>query len=294
MSDDNVIEIETDDSAVEAEKILNESKTFKIAIVGNPDSDLTKASRILYSSNRQLTEVKVLSVDDVKDFDPDLSVVCTNISMSKNDVVDDAELIDTIKKLFLISTGICLKTTVPLDTFSNVLLCAPEEIVARRLIYSPEIEISLNDILNCPVSLVGAGDADTVDENARILRNLTIDSRPKVFSGKWFDIAMAKLAIAGQRAVHQEYYNQLWEFCGEHNQFVTYGIIRNILNEVDDISKNRMYSVPVSLRSGNLGADLEKDVKQKGEYENLDVRLLSNISDKFTLVDEAINTKNLR
>ena len=53
MSDNNVIEIETDDSAVEAEKILNESETFKIAIVGNPDSDLTKASRILYSSNRQ-------------------------------------------------------------------------------------------------------------------------------------------------------------------------------------------------------------------------------------------------
>lgn len=275
----------TQDAPVEK----NKPEPFRIAIVGGKN-DLAKATKILYSSPR--SDVRVLEIDEVKQFDPIITMVCHEIKLSKNDLQEDAELLDAVKKLSYLNTGICIRTTVSPETLDRIMSCMPAEAANSRIIYSPEIESTFDRILNCPVSLIGGNDA-SVEQHIKIIKNLTIDSRPHTHTAPLLDICMVKLLLSGRRAVLQEFYNQMFQFICEWD-LLGFGSVRKILNSISDTE--HLYSVPVSIRALEKedGITPEEALNFKGEYENTDVRALIGITDKMILVEEAINSKNLR
>jgi hypothetical protein len=289
----NVIEVDLDDDAVEVtnnQELPNEPDgPFKIAVVGD-DADLAQACTVLYSSVR--TEIRVLKIDEVKDFNPHVSMVCADITLSKNDLQEDAEFLDIIKKLSYLDTGICIKSTISPETLNRVFSCMPNDAANGRIIYSPELGTSFNEIVGSQIGFLG-GSPKVIEQHENILKNLTIDSRPKVLKGGVFDICLTRLAVAGRRAVLQEYYNQLYSFVNDHDM-TAFGAVRNMLNQISD--NEHLYSVPVSLRALAQSPELSKkeSFAVKGEFENRSVRALVGVTDKMLLVEEAINTKNLR
>jgi len=303
MSDNdesNVIEINLDDLDVTVEDSSSEDKqststetnakpeeyetpsVFNIAVIG--DNDLAKSVKTLVFGERINIESK--NVDELNEFQPVMTFICLDVSLTENYLQEDATLIDACKKAAKTASGIVLKTTVSPETLDRVKNALGPDAWEMLFVYSPEIETTLHGILNCDTELVGVH-SDISDKHRSFFENLTLDFRPNRIVGTPSDICLTKMAVVGRRAVMQEYYNQLFEFIADWDKSA-YGTVKNMISKIDD--KDKMYKIPVWVRSKVIDGE---DGTSQGEFENKDAKIFSGITDKMTLVDEAVKWSNV-
>lgn len=255
---------------------------FNVAVLG--DNDLAKSVKTLVFGERINIESK--TVDELKDFQPIMTFICLDVSLTENYLQEDATLIDACKKASKIGAGIVLKTTVSPETLDRIKNAIGPQAWQSLFVYSPEIETTLHGILNCDTELVGV-DPEISEKHKSFFENLTLDFRPNRVVGTPSDICLAKMAVVGRRAVMQEYYNQLFEFVADWDKGA-YGTVKNMISKIDD--KDKMYKIPVWVRSKVIDGE---DGTSQGEFENKDAKIFSGVTDKMTLVDEAIKWSNL-
>lgn len=255
---------------------------FNVAVVG--DNDLAKSVKVLVFGERINIESK--NVDELKEFQPVITFICLDVSLTENYLQEDATLIDACKKASKTGSGIVLKTTVSPETLDRVKNAIGPDAWEKVFVYSPEIETNLHGILNCDTELVGVN-SDNSETHKSFFENLTLDFRPNRIVGTPSDICLAKMAIVGRRAVMQEYYNQLFEFTADWDKSA-YGTIKNMISKIDD--KDKMYKIPVWVRSKVVDGE---DGTGQGEFENKEAKIFSGVTDKMTLVDEAIKWSNI-
>lgn len=280
--------IGTDKSAGDEDTI----KRIRIGIVGkNYLSQSVKVSADPKSC--ELLEIEgTKELDSLIEWRPNLVFICTDIPLLKNDSLDDAEFINTVSKISKqTEAGVCIKTSLNIETFERLVSAVGIDSVMNKLIYSPEIEETLEGVLNSETVLVG-GYGKALESHVDVLTNLSTYLMKNVITGSFNTIIFTKLGLSGWKAVKQTYFNQL------HNAIMDIGganpstVRRNILKSK---GKDDHLVLPVFFRSqSDDSVTLKQARAYGGEYLNSDVKMFVSMIDKLPLLEECINLRNLK
>lgn len=277
------------DSITESEDTL---KRMRIGIIGkNYLSQSVKISADPKSC--ELLEVEgTKELDTLIEWKPNLVFICNDIPLLKNDSLDDAEFINSVSKIAKqTQAGICIKTSLNIETFERMVSAVGVDPIMNKVIYSPEIEETLEGVLNSETVLVG-GYGKALEAHVDVLTNLSTYLMKNVITGSFNTIIFTKLGLSGWKAVKQTYFNQL------HNAIMEIGganpsvVRRNILKSK---SADDHLVLPVFFRSqGDDGITLKQARAYGGEYLNSDVKMFVSMIDKLPLLEECINLRNLK
>ena len=296
MSDDNIVsweEIETNTpNKKKTKKSPPQPTTRKIAIVGdNYLADCMRAG--IDSKTAELNQVSVADLESLYDWQPQVTFICLDIPFLNNGSPDDAVFIDTMLRLSKSTTsGICIKTSINIDTMNKMTSALPKEYVETKVAYSPEISEDIESILNSEFVMIG-GSKNCVSAIREILTVHSFFSMKEVVMDTMQNIAFAKLGLSGFKAVKQTYFNQL------HQTIVDVGgsnptAVRRLMMK-HPMMTDAAVTLPTFVKAQtDANASYKQTISYGGEYTNSDVRLLSAMTDKLTVLDECINIRNLK
>lgn len=268
---------------------------LRVGIVGS--NTLALATDVAF--NTKSTERKIVAdamdVDELIEWKPSIAFVCLDISLLENDTLDDADFLNVVSKLVKQSdSGICIRSTLNIETIQRLMMALGPDVFNGKVIYMPEVSDSYNlgEILSPDYSLVG-GAEKTLPAFLRIIRHTSHFSAQTIVTGSIFEVAYAKLSLAGFKAVKQTFFNQMYDTildCKNANP----AIVRRMIEKAPDLT-DRATLIPTFIRSQ---VDNEVSYKQArgyaGEYLNSDVRMLVGMTDKLPILDECVNFKNLK
>jgi len=269
------------------------SQKLRIGVVGN---DLVaNAMGIAFDPN--IVEVMRVDgleqIDDLIDWHPGVTFLCSPLKVLENDSVDDADLINMIAKLIKsCGSGICIRSTLAIETVERLIKALSYEVVLNKVVYNPVMSDStdIGAILTPSIEYFGASD-DVLSKHMDIMRGTSIMSVSQIRSGSIFEVVYAKLAINGFKAVKQTFFNQLHDTimdCGGASP----SNVRRLI-ETSEALTDRSAMVPTFVRAKADSRMTHKRARSfSGEFEN-DVRVLSSMTDKIPLLDECINYKNI-
>jgi len=266
---------------------------LKIGIIG--DNYLADATRASFDT--KVTDVNHVtdgeSMSELIQWKPNVVFICTDIPLLKNDALDDAQFINNVLMVANHTVaGVCVKTTINNETIERLVSAVGLEWYANKLVYSPEVHETAEEVLNGRYILLG-GSPSALEAHQEILRNNAYLSMKEIFTGSLETIAYAKLGLAGFKAVKQTFFNQF------HNAILDMGganptHVRRIIESHPEFT-NSLMSIPTFIRST---VSSEVSIKQSksygGEYANSDVKMLTSMTDRLTLLDECINLRNLK
>src|SRR6056300_1681564 len=266
---------------------------LKVGVIG--DNYLADATRVSFDT--KITEVIHVSdssaMAELVQWKPNIVFICTDIPLLKNDALDDAEFINHVTVIAKqTQAGVCVKTTINNETLERLVASVGVEWYQNKLVYSPEVAETAEEVLNGQYILLG-GSPKALDAHREILANNTYFSMKEVVAGSLEVIAYAKLGLAGFKAVKQTFFNQF------HNAILDMGganptHVRRVIEGHPDFTKASL-AIPTFIRST---VDGETSIKQSksygGEYANSDVKMLTSMTDRLTLLDECINLRNLK
>lgn len=265
---------------------------LRIAVTGNT----YLADAMLAAFDPKVSEVQAYEATDMTglaEYRPSVVFVCDDVPMLKNDSLDDAALIAAIQSVAQnTQAGICLKTTINTETLDRIINVVSIEWAASKMIYAPEFAETADAVLTSELSYVG-GMPKAVDAYLNIIKHCTFFSSQEIVKGTFHEVIYAKLGLAGYKAVKQAFFSQF-------NQVVldlegaNPTIVRRMI-EKHPIMTDRSLLVPVVVRAKT---DQEITAKQArsfmGEYANRDVKMFVGQSDRITLLEEAINVRNIK
>ena len=137
------------------------------------------------------------------------------------------------------------------------------------------------------------GTTKALDALLDIIKHCTALSTKTIKTGSVFEVAYAKLAISGYKAVKQAFFNQMHATILDV-EGANPSIVRRMI-EGHPFMDDRSVMIPTFIKAQ---ADSELSLKQAksfgGEYLNRDARMLVGMTDKLPILDEAINFKNLK
>lgn len=268
---------------------------LRVGIIGN--NILAKASEIAF--NTKSNDLKLIDgytdIDSLVEWKPTLAVICDDIDILKNDTLDDTDFLTAVNKLVKqIGCAICIRTTLNLEVIERLVGSLGKDLFDAKIIYMPELSDSTNigEILTAEVTVVGGGEK-SIPAFLHLIHHTSHLSSQNILTGTVFEVAYAKLGVAGFKAVKQTYFNQLYDTILDVKN-ANPSIVRRMMEKCPDIV-DRSVMIPTFIR-----AHIEEDISYKqaraygGEYLNRDVRMLVGMSDKLPLVDECVNFKNLK
>lgn len=233
--------------------------------------------------------------DDVQLFDyrPSVVFICDEVPMLKNDSLDDAALIATIQKIAQNTmAGICLKTTINTETLDRIINVVGIDWVTAKMVYSPEFSEDPEEILVSELSYMGGG-PKALDAFLDIVKHCTYISAKEIVRGTLHEVIYAKLGVAGFRAVKQAFFNQFHQVVldlGSANPT----IVRRMIEKHPALQDSRVM-VPAFVKAKtNSAITVKKARSYGGEYADRDVKMLVGQSDRITLLEEAVNFRNLK
>ena len=268
---------------------------FRVGVIGN--NALGRATHVAF--NTKATEQKLVDgfddLDNLIEWKPQMTLICEDLTILKNDTLDDAELINAVVKLIReIDCAICIRTTLNIETIERMILTIGPKAFDAKVIYMPEVDDpnNLGQVLSADYALVGGGEK-SVAAFTNIIRDTSHFSAVELMVGTVFEVAYAKLGISGFKAVKQTYFNQLYDTILDVKNANPISVRRMMERSKELIDRTTM--IPTFIR-----AQVDEDVTYKqaraygGEYLNSDVRVLVGMTDKLPLLDECVNFKNLK
>lgn len=271
-----------------------EQKKIRIGIVGV--NVVAQAMQLAFDV--KTVETKIVSgldgVDDLVDWKPGITFLCTPVTLLQNDTVDDADLINITNKLIRgCGSGVCIKTSINIETIERLIKALSYEVMTKKVTYNPVFgdDTDIGNILSPEVEYFG-GDPEVIPEHMKIMTHTSVFSAQQFVMGSIFEVAYAKLAVSGFKAVKQTFFNQL------HDAILDTGganpsIVRRMIEKAPDLI-NRDVMIPTFIRGRtDAGISYKKARSFGGEFEN-DVRMFASTTDKLPLLDECINYKNLK
>lgn len=266
---------------------------LKIGVIG--DNYLADAMRVAFDS--KITDVNQIETSDALDslisWRPNIVFICTDIPLLKNDTLDDAEFVNNVVKIAKQTpAGVCVKTTINNETLERIVGGVGIEWFSKKLVYSPEVAETAEEVLNGRYLMLG-GSETAINALKEVLETHTYFSMKDVVTGSLETISYAKLGLTGFKAVKQTYFNQL------HNAILDMGganptHVRRIIESHPDYLDPSL-SIPTFVRSAlDSGVTLKQAKSYGGEYANSDVKMLSSMTERLTLLDECINLRNLK
>lgn len=286
-------EMQADVDATEREK--QQGQQLRVGVIGN--NVLSQATYVAFDT-RNVERFQAESLDDIDrlcEWRPTLSVYCADIPLLKNDTLDDSDFINTMVKLVkTVDSSILVRTTLNIETIERLIVALGYEVFNAKVIYMPEFSSSQNigDLLVNDFQAIG-GDEKALQAFTGILKHTTHFSAKEIVTGSIFEIAYAKLGVAGFKAVKQTFFNQLHEtILDVKNANPT--IVRRLIEKAPDLN-DKSVMVPTFVRSRTDDTVSYKQARSySGEFENDEVRMLAGMTDRIPLVDECINYRNLK
>jgi hypothetical protein len=271
-----------------------EQQKIRIGVVG--DNAVAQAMQLAFDVKAVETmHVSGLEgLDDLIDWKPGITFLCTPVPLLKNDSVDDAELINMTNKLIRgCGSGVCIKSSINIETIERLIKALSYDVMLKKVTYNPVMgdDTDIGNILSPQVEYFG-GDPAVIPEHMKIIQHTSVFSAQQVVTGSIFEVAYAKLAVAGFKAVKQTYFNQL------HDAIMDTGganpsIVRRMIEKAPELT-DRSVMIPTFIRGRtDAGISYKQARSFGGEFEN-DVRMFASTSDKLPLLDECINYKNLK
>lgn len=271
-----------------------QQQKIRIGVVG--DNAVAQAMQLAFDvKSVETMHVSGLEgIDDLVDWKPGITFLCTPVPLLKNDSVDDADLINMTNKLIRgCGSGVCIKTSINIETIEHLIKALSYEVMTKKVTYNPVMgdDTNIGKILSPDVEYFG-GDPEVIPEHMKIIQHTSVFSAQQFITGSIFEVAYAKLAVAGFKAVKQTYFNQL------HDAILDTGganpsIVRRMIEVAPELT-DRSVMIPTFIR-GRTDADISYKQARSfgGEFEN-DVRMFASTTDKLPLLDECINYKNLK
>ena len=265
---------------------------LRVGIVGN--NHLADATRICFDS--KLNDVYTVDshneIDSLVEYKPQVVFVCVDLPLLKNDTIDDAALIAMISRLSKETpAGVCLKTAINVETSDRIAAATGGEWFVKKFVYSPELGETVDDVLADDVLMVG-GMPDVVEAHVKIMQSGTVLLPAKVLNGSVNEIIFAKLGAVGFKAVKQTFFNQLHQAILDI-EGANPSVVRQLMREM--IEHDNVLMIPTFIRAQ---ADSELTMKQvrsfAGEFANTEVKMLSSMTDRLTVLEECINLRNLK
>lgn len=282
-----------------SDSTVNGKKSFKIAILG--DGPVAQYTRLMFTNTT--TEIQSYDctdgsgIDEVLEEPHDILVICPEISFRKNGSQFDDELINILKKSCHANISVILKTPVTPESIFRILGSVTEDWAKNSFVYMPEIgeNSDHNSMMNEKHLLVG-GDVTSLDGVLGIVLEHTnyFYDPTRIIKTDWITASYIKLSISSFKAVKQEFFNQLHAVVREEGN-VNFNLLRSSLENYLESNPLTEFSIPSSTKS-MIDPDMSKRMSKsyKGEYMNKDARLLSGWTDQMSILDEAINFKNLQ
>jgi len=276
---------------------LREAKAnrLRVGVIGN--NLLASATDVAF--NTKSTERKVVAstsdVDELIQWRPGLAVICSEIPLLKNDTLDDADFLNAVNKLVKqIDCGICIRSTLNIETIERLIMSLGPDVFDAKVIYMPEVNDSqsIGDVISADFALVGGGEK-ALPAFMQLIKHTTHISAQEVMTGTVFEVAYAKLGLAGFKAVKQTFFNQLYDTIMDVKN-ANPAIVRRLM-EKSPLMTDRSTMIPTFIRARvNEEVSYKQARSYAGEYLNSDVRMLIGMTDKLSLLDECVNIKNLK
>ena len=271
-----------------------QQQKIRIGVVG--DNAVAQAMQLAFDvKSVETMHVSGLEgLDDLIDWKPGITFLCTPVPLLKNDSVDDADLINMTNKLIRgCGSGVCIKTSINIETIERLIKALSYEVMTKKVTYNPVMgdDTNIGKILSPDVEYFG-GDPEVIPEHMKIIQHTSVFSAQQFITGSIFEVAYAKLAVAGFKAVKQTYFNQL------HDAILDTGganpsIVRRMIEVAPELT-DRSVMIPTFIRGRtDAGISYKQARSFGGEFEN-DVRMFASTTDKLPLLDECINYKNLK
>jgi hypothetical protein len=264
----------------------------KLGIVG--DNYLADCMRAGLDS--KTSECKQVMYDDLEtlfQWKPQVVFVCLDIPFLKNGASDNAAFIDTILRISKsTSSGVCIKTSINIDTLNTLLSAVGKEYMDNKVVYSPELSENVESVLNSEFVMLG-GSPKATAALREVLFMHSFFQMKEVVMDTIHNVVFAKLGLSGFKAVKQTYFNQL------HQTIVDVGgsnptAVRRLMMK-HPIMTDASVTLPTFVKAQtDVSASYKQTISYGGEYANSDVKLLVGMTDKLSVLDECVNLRNLK
>lgn len=262
------------EEVVDAE-IVEENGTpegpLKIAVVGR-DTALSTATARAFAVPRGV-EVETYTsepedIDACVEYRPNVVFWCDEIDVKRNDSLDDSALLAAIQKLVRITgAGVCIRTTINIETYERLIMSLTREIFDNKIIYMPDLTDSANvaDIITQDVQVIG-GSGAALEAHMGVLRNMSWFSTGKLVTGAIPEVVFAKLAVSGYRLVQQTFFDELHDAVMDMKN-ANPMVVNNIVSQ--------------TLGSGAVPSFVT-------ERDRTDSRIFAGATDTLTLIDKCL------
>lgn len=297
MSDD--IEIDFDEDNIPQEASLSdtegmpaldgagEQQTLSVGVIG--DNAIGRALPIMFGAGGDNGQIDFTFFDDIDKACESKGVHIFFVCMEPiidGEHVDDVPIIDAFNKLnkFQSKRTVILKSTVSPDTIGMIAKCFSMDM----FVYHPETAYNddIKEILDSELDLIG-GNPEPLERYKRLMYGASCLDR-KLFEGTLYDVALLKMCMVSFRAIEQTFWNQVYDFTAPMK--ANYNVVRKTFAEMKRQSST---GIPTFVRAKGEGMTFKRAKSFSGEYDNRDVRVFANVTDKLPLLDECINKKNL-
>lgn len=265
---------------------------LRVGVIGN--NYLADATRICFDAklNDVYTVASEDELDSLIEYKPQVVFVCVDLPLLKNDTIDDAALIAMMVRFSKeTQAGVCLKTTINSETADRIAAATGAEWFVKKFLYSPELNETVDGVLSSDIMFVG-GTPDVIEAHMTIMRSGTVLLPKRIINGTINEVIFAKLGAVGFKAVKQTFFNQLHQAILDI-EGANPSVVRQILTQV--IEHDDVLMIPTFIRAQ---ADSNLTMKQArsfgGEFANTDVKMLSSMTDRLTVLEECINLRNLK
>ena len=293
--DDNIVsweEIEPNKSKNQKVKKSAVPTLRKLGIIG--DNYLADSIRAgLDSKTSEHKQVIYKDIESLFEWQPQVIFICLDVPFLKNGSSDDAEFVDTILRISKTTkSGICIKTSINIDTLNKLISAVGKEFMDNKVVYSPELYEDTESVLNSDFVFLG-GSPNATAALRDVLYMHSFFQMKEVVMDTIHNVVFAKLGLSGYRAVKQTFFNQL------HQTIVDVGgsnptTVRRLMLK-HPIMMDASVTLPTFVKAqSDASASYKQTISYSGEYANSDVRLLSGMTDKLSVLDECINLRNLK
>jgi len=266
-------------------KIKEEAK-FKLAIVGHGFVGRAVEFGFRHPAIKMmLIDPKYGNhIDDLVDFQPNLTFICVPTPMKENGKVDATIAEDAILKvLHHTSGGVALKSTVTPDIIERILnsISTEDKKYLNRFVYNPEFLTEKNaydQFVNQPFMILGgeAGACKALENLYYDFSNVTCD---KFITMSAIEASIAKYTINSFLALKVTFFNQIADACSDFGVFYN-SVMRGVLAD-PRIGISHTKVPGYDGKPGFGGACLPKDTKA-----------FTLSTDSLTLLEEAIKINN--
>ena len=293
--DDNIVsweEIEPNKSKNQKVKKSAVPTLRKLGIIG--DNYLADSIRAgLDSKTSEHKQVIYKDIESLFEWQPQVIFICLDVPFLKNGSSDDAEFVDTILRISKTTkSGICIKTSINIDTLNKLISAVGKEFMDNKVVYSPELYEDTESVLNSDFVFLG-GSPNATAALRDVLYMHSFFQMKEVVMDTIHNVVFAKLGLSGYRSVKQTFFNQL------HQTIVDVGgsnptAVRRLMLK-HPIMMDTSVTLPTFVKAqSDASASYKQTISYSGEYANSDVRLLSGMTDKLSVLDECINLRNLK